>query len=271
MAADGQRERNLLQRATQLISLMVDNPADDWGVRELARVCDSAPSTVYRALRAMTEQGLLQADSETGRYRLGMEFLRLALRATAKSPIRSIALPYMQELVHDCRETAVLALYDSLQMDWMIAAVVESPLPLRYVLEVGKRFPIHAGAAGQAIMAFLQPEERTEVYAKVGLPAVTDKTITDPVVLERELDQVRGRGYALAKSQRLRGCVGIAAPIWGLDGKVLGSLGVTCPEQRFDPHAEVELTRLVEHQADNIASQIGGKRPAQQSPGTDGS
>jgi IclR family transcriptional regulator, acetate operon repressor len=258
MAEEAQRERNLLKRVVQLISHMVDNPADDWGVRELARSCDSSPSTIYRALRAMAEQGLLQADPETGRYELGLEFWRIALRAAAKSPIRSIALPVMRNLVDSCSETAVLALYDPLQMDWMIVAVVESPLPLRYVLEVGKRFPIHAGAAGQSIMAFLQADERVSVIERAGLPSVTDRTITDATVLERELDRVRERGYAFAKGQRLVGAVGIAAPIWGADGKVVGSLGVTCPEQRFNPHSEEELARLVVREAETITGHLGG-------------
>jgi DNA-binding IclR family transcriptional regulator len=266
VAEESQRERNLLKRVVQLISHMVDNPADDWGVRELARSCDSSPSTIYRALRAMTEQGLLQADPETGRYELGLEFWRVALRAAAKSPIRSVAIPVMRDLVDKCSETAVLALYDSLQMDWMIVAVVDSPLPLRYVLEVGKRFPVHAGAAGQAIMASLSTEEHTTVIEKVGLSAVTDHTITDPTLLEHELKKVRERGYAFAKSQRLVGAVGIAAPIWGADGRVIGSLGVTCPEQRFDPDSEAELARLVVREAAAITGHLGGNQPTLSAP-----
>lgn len=247
-----------MKRALCVINVMVENPGANWGVRELARACQWPASTVHGVLQALEEQGLVRMNAGDGRYRLGLEFFRIAWRATAGAPMRSIALPLMTELVTQCDETAYLGVYDQSRSEMMIAATAESRQPLRYVLEQGRWFPVHAGAAGLAVLAFLPPEERQEIVVRVGLKPVTKNTITVPVELERELGQIRRQGYALARGQRIPGSVGIAAPIWGPEGRVVASLGLTVPEQRFDTSREGELAPLVVQFAQRIAEQQGG-------------
>nr|WP_245664934.1 IclR family transcriptional regulator C-terminal domain-containing protein [Nocardia sienata] len=52
----------------------------------------------------------------------------------------------------------------------------------------------------------------------------TDNTITDSGELDRELEQVRRRGVAFDHQEAIRGIVGVAAPIFGPGGGVLGAV-----------------------------------------------
>ncbi len=254
-------QRNPLQKAVQVINVMVEDPGADWGVRALARACRWPVSTVHGVLRALEEQGLVRVDPGDGRYRLGLEFFRIAWRATAGSPVRSVALPLMRELVDQCGETAYLGVYDRFRSEMMIAATVESQQPLRYVLEEGKWYPVHAGAGGLAVLAFLPLEEVQKIVTQVGLKAVTERTITDPKRLEMVLDETRRQGYAIARGQRIPGSVGIAAPVWGSEGRVVAALGLTIPEQRFDATMEGRMAALVVHFARQITDLQGGRLP----------
>src|SRR5450756_1326581 len=47
------------------------------GVNELGRRLGLLPSTVYRLASSLEAEGLLEQDKETGKYRLGLEMLRL--------------------------------------------------------------------------------------------------------------------------------------------------------------------------------------------------
>jgi IclR family transcriptional regulator, acetate operon repressor len=109
---------------------------------------------------------------------------------------------------------------------------VEALHPLRYVVDLHRWLPLHAGATGLAILAYLPEEERQRIYS-AGLDALTPATIVSATDLEKELEQVRRRGYALSMNQRVQGAVGFAAPVFDSTGMVCGDVCVTLPEQRF--------------------------------------
>lgn len=264
--AGGAKERNPLQKSVQLLNWMVEALPNGGGVREMASALRLAPSTVHRMLRMLEEEKLVRADRATGQYHLGYEFLRLAWRATARFPITSVALPLMRELVEACNETAILGLYDPVQREMMFAATVQSQHPLRYQVELNRWMPVYAGATGLAIMAFLPEGERREIAASTGLAPLTPNTVTDPAALERQMEQIRRQGYACTMGQRIPGAVGLGAPIWGPEGRVVGDLALTVPEQRFEASWERELARLLIHYAHRISDQLGARPPGTARP-----
>jgi hypothetical protein len=54
----------------------------------------------------------------------------------------------------------------------------------------------------RAILAHL-PERRRAAVLVRGLPALTRRTITEPVALRRHLGEIRSKGFALASASRL--------------------------------------------------------------------
>ena len=64
----------------------------EWGVTDLARHLDLGKSTVHRILSTLTDEGMLEQSTETGKYRLGLvvfdlaAFFLLADQITAINP-----------------------------------------------------------------------------------------------------------------------------------------------------------------------------------------
>jgi len=123
------------------------------------------------------------------------------------------------------------------------------------VRPVNEWLPVHGGASGRALLAFLPEEERRAVLTSP-LPALTDRTITDPQVLEDSLAEIRRRGYAISRGERAAGGVGIAAPVLG-EGRLLGVVGIGMPEQRFAASLERRLARRVLAAAAAVAQAVG--------------
>lgn len=242
---------------------MLDGQDESWGVRELARASGLPPTTVHRTLGALNNEGLVDREPESDRYRIGLEFYRMAWRAEARFPIRDVALRSMRKVVDECNETVFLGLYDPARLEMMFVAVIESSHPLRYFIPLNQWIPVYTSASGMAIMAFLPREEREQIVNVTHLASLTEYTITDPRVLEKELTRIRARGYACTRSQRTVGAVGIAAPLWGPSSRVIGDLVITIPEQRFDAREEPRLADLLRQHADCITQQIGGRPPSQ--------
>ncbi|MFN8222986.1 MAG: IclR family transcriptional regulator [Gaiellales bacterium] len=250
--------RNPVGRAFRILAWMAAREDGPFGLREIAKGVEMNPSTVHRLLGLLEEEGLVRQDDHGGAYGLGPELLRLARLASGTHPAHVAALPAMRELAEASGETVTFGLYDPVRRQLSVAAVVESDAPFRYVPELDEWRDVHTGASGRAVMAFLPEEERRLVVARTKLAPATEHTITSEAELEEVLRAVRVRGYAFSREERRIGGVGIASPVFGPGGKVLGEVGVSVPTQRFDPADEERLAALVTSCAETVTSVLGG-------------
>lgn len=260
-------QRDGLGKAIQVLSWMIDDSNEgqgkEWGVRQLAHELQWPPATLYRALRGLVKHGFVQRSEDSGQYQIGTEFYRLALMIQAEFALRNVGIPIMRGLVAKCNEAAFLGFYDSSRLEMMFVAFIDSSHPLRYVVPMNEWIPVHAGASGLAVMAFLPERERRAIVERRGLPRITETTITDPKMLEDELARVRACGYAFSRGQRTKGAVAIAAPIWGPNGHIMGELNLSVPEPRFDESMTPAFAKLVIKHAQRIMEKLGAQAPSE--------
>lgn len=254
--------RNPVSKCFGLLRWMVDEKISSVGVRSASKALGVAPSSAHRVISMLVEEGFLQRSEDGANYSLGLEAIRLAHKIAGQLPIRRVALPHMRRLVAACNEAAFLSLYDRERQKIMAIEGVETDHALRYVVELHKWKPVHVAAAGWAVMAFLPSDERLAIVAQTGLAPLTDLSVTDPQILEQELKTVRGRGYALTRGQRISGAVGLAAPLFGPSGAVIGTIGLSIPEQRFVPSSESWMARLLTECTNKITAETGGQAPS---------
>lgn len=247
------RRRDPLARAIALISHMVDSDFEEFGVRQLASAMSNSASTTHRLLSDLEGLGLV-SRTPAGGYQLGLGFFRLATRGAEKFSIRSLVYEPLRVLSRRVDETSFFALYDEVTRSMTFAATEESTKPLRYVVELNERLPLHSGASGLAILASLSTDVQDEVVDGRPLPAVTDRTIVDVEHLRERLDEIRNRGYALSKGERIRGALAVAAPVFGRGSSVIGSIGITMPEANFDPGEAPNLASAVTDAAAELSA-----------------
>jgi DNA-binding IclR family transcriptional regulator len=251
-----ERQRNPVSRAFRVLLWMADQEGDAWGVREIAAGVAMHPSTVHRLLATLEPDGLVRQDPASGRYGLGLEFLRAAWRTASRSSLAQLGLPVLRRLRDETGETALLGVYDHGRRAMLLVAAVESEHAVRNVRPLHTWMPVHGGATGRVLLAWLPDGERAAVLAGP-LAAVTDATIVDRAALERSLERVRERGYALSRGERVPGGVGVAAPVRDGAGRVVAVVGITLPEQRFAPSDEPRLAALVVAAAADVSELLG--------------
>ncbi|MGL6278383.1 MAG: IclR family transcriptional regulator [Gaiella sp.] len=258
METAGRGTRNPIGRALRILSWMARRDDGPWGVREIAKGVEMNPSTVHRLLGLLEEEGLVRQVDPGGGYEVGVELLRLAWAAAGTHPVRSVAVPHMRVLVEASGETATLGLYDPVRQQTCVVAVVESDAPFRYVSQLHEWRDLHTGASGRAVMAFLPEAERRAIVERTRLAPATEHTITSADELEAVLAGVRAHGHAFSQEERRLGGVGIAAPVFGAGGQVVGEVGLSVPTQRFAPDDEPRLAALVRDCAARITDALGG-------------
>lgn len=255
MAADkppAARERNPIAALVRVLDAMavMDEPAV--GVRELARLLGSPPSSLQRTLESAEDLSLL--SSTNGRWELGWELFRLASLVQARRPFQG-ATVVLEHLSERTEETALLAVYDLRRHERMFVAAAQSTRSVRFVPELFSWLPMHAGASALAILAHRPEAERRELYAR-GLPALTSTTITSAEALEDVLAKVRVDGYAVSHDEVNLGASGVAVPIVTAAG-VTSSVAVIVPQQRFDEKLKKQLVDAVTAAAASLGQRLG--------------
>src|SRR5690606_33053599 len=105
---------------------------------------------------------------------------------------------------------------------------------------IGGRVASYASGVGKAILAHLPPAERMEFVAGLGFERLTPNTITDRETLIRELDLIKGRGYAVSAEEHTPGVSSVAAAILDHRARSIGAIGIVVPSFRVsvdDLHA----------------------------------
>lgn len=185
----------------------------------------AAPEPVVRAL---TTAGVLRLRRD-GRYEPGLTLLLWSRLLQREATPDSIGSEILRPVIDELGETAAVVVLDPLDGTARYGEPVESAQPIQYLVPPRTAVPLHAGAAGRAILAFADDVVR----AGVELTSLTDDTITDPHEIEDSLAEIRRVGYAVSRQERVADAAAVAAPFFA-DGKVLGSLTTMIPLYRLE-------------------------------------
>ena len=99
--------------------------------------------------------------------------------------------------------------------------------------------------------------------AKRAPEAYTRRTIVEPLELTKALTQIRDRGWASEAEEMSIGVAGIAAPIRGHGGLVVGSIEITGSVDRLCDRGRVPKPELVSHVQDAaraVSRELGAQR-----------
>ncbi len=229
----------------------------EWGVSDLARRLDLAKSTTHRLLATLTDEGLLEQDTESGRYRVGLAVFDLAAAAQSLDLHEAVLAP-MTQLRNQTGETVQVAVLDGREVVYVHR--LDSPNTLRMFVEVGRRNWAHCTGCGKALLASA-PLDVLELTLKGWrLPTRTVHTITDVSVLRTQLAETRRRGYSTNRQEAEIGIMSIAAPIRDATARSVAALSVAGPVDRFEEH-ELRLAQATIGFAAIISRRLGYTGP----------
>jgi DNA-binding IclR family transcriptional regulator len=247
-------------RVIDVLLLFTDGP-DELGVSRIARELGLSKAVVHRILQTLVTRGMVALDQQTRLYRLGPTTAALGARALRELDLRAVAATTLRRLQQETHETVTLTALVPGGRAYIDQIV--STHEVKMTVDLGRRFPLHAGSSGKCILAFLPRARREEVLAAT-LTALTDSTQTDPDTLRTELKAIRELGYASSQGERQADAGSVASPVFGLDGDVLGAVSVCGPRSRFTPQFVSACAPSVVEAARGISAALGwtGDGPA---------
>lgn len=240
-----------IDRALAVLGVLAD-ASQPMGVTEIARRVGLPKSVVHYHVSALVRNRYVEARPDR-RYGLGYAALRLGRGNYSNLELRARALPHMRSLHHDTWETVTLSVLVGRERVYVDQLV--SPQEIKLAVELGRPFPLHAGASGRAILAFL-PDDTREALLAEPLERVSSHTVVDPGGLRELLETVRGSGLAFSRSERQEGAAAVAAPVFDNHG-VAGAMSVCGPEYRFDDASLDRYGPLLRDAALELSRELG--------------
>lgn len=214
----------VIDRMVEILDVLAGRP-DGASISDLVGVVGVPRTTVYRILNTLQDHGLIRR-AHSGNYSLGPKFTHLASKMSGSDPgydLAAIATPHLERLSGALGEGAKLNVMENGQL--LVLAAVQGQRPYALGVRPGQRMPLHAGAAGKVLLAFV-PESAREPVIDRELVRFTARTIADRRQLLAELKRIRKRGWADDKGEFMLSILAFAAPVRAPGGGIAGAVSV---------------------------------------------
>ena len=231
----GMSEQNTLETTETSLSVLETvvghGPAT---LSELAENTGLATSTLYTHLRTLIETEYVVRKGR--RYEPGIKLFHLGELTRHRDDRYELARRVVSDLASGVNEEVNFSIEE-----YGRSFVLFEEVPARTGdgYQAGRHFHMHSSASGKAMLAEYPEKRVREVVDRWGMPAFTDRTITDYDALLTELETVREQGYAVSDQEELDGLQAVAVVVNSPDGSVFGTLDISGPPYRLSEPDEV--------------------------------
>lgn len=252
-----------VHRALEVLRVLGQGPM---GVQDVARTMGREKSQVSRTLKVLAQEGFIERDARSRRYRIGWQLLALAASAS-EDRLRREAPAVLRELVHRTGEPAYLTV---LAGHGAVTVLTErTSRGLQAHEWVGRVSPLNCTSAGRALLFGLSDERIAKLVAtpdEAPLPG-TDAAPRDVTTLLERLRAERALGYAVAVGEMEPGLIAVAVPVYDHRGDVVAAVNISAPVFRLSPDGLPQSVEPVIAAARQLSARLSGAPSPGDAPG----
>ena len=249
---------NSIEKSIEVLNYL-SNVREGVGLAEIYPKLPFPKSTVHRILNILVKHSLVSKEKETSKYRLGLQVLKYANSFSESFDFKDIAGPILKKI---CLETGLTTYLTVWYNGHCIC--IDSVRPLRvmnihFSVEINKEMPFHSTSSSKVILAYQSPEEIKRIIYEQPLKRYTAKTIVDPKKLEKHLNEIKEKGFAVCDEELENGVKAIAVPIKDIYGKVIASITIVGLSDRLSGNNIEELLKILVSSSQQLSKMLGYK------------
>jgi IclR family acetate operon transcriptional repressor len=240
-------------RTMRALEVLAFGPAS---ALEVASALQVDPRTARRLLNRLVEDGYvvrLEPEGRRRRYAPTLRLVALAGHVVERAALAEVTLPFVARLHERSGHVAHLSIPSYGSVLCVVHQAGEEPVVVRP--QLGGLVPCHCTAAGKALLAYRDRWRESVLAAR--LERHTDRTVSDPHELRREMMQIRARGFALEDRECREDLRGLASPVFNHTGEAVAALGVTLPASEVSAAAALDLGPMVAELAAATSEALG--------------
>jgi DNA-binding IclR family transcriptional regulator len=230
-------------------------------LEEITQKTGYKKTTCFRLLKTMRSLGIVEQSPATKKYQYGTRLVTVGLSALKHMNLRNSALPILQQLRDDTRETINLTILNGAEI--LYVERLMSDYLVNVNVNVGDRLPVYCASMGKVILAFLPQSRMKKIIAATKFEPRTDRTIVSESALIKELEQIRFQGFAINDEELEKGLRAVAAPIINYTGEAFAAINIAWTTARRPDRAVFsEFAQKVVAAAEQISALMGYHRNA---------
>lgn len=242
-----------VSRAMELLNLIAEKKKP-LSLAELAEAMDWPKSTVHGLISTLRDYDYVSQSEIDGKYYLGIRLFELGNLLQSSWDVHSAARPVMVKLNARFNENVHLAAEEKGEVLYL--EKIDSNHLFQIVSKVGRRLPMHCTGVGKVLLAYRPFSEVRRILQNHPMQAYTGKTITTLKAMERELKDIREKGYACDNGEVMEGLWCVAAPIYDNNGDVRFALSVSGFYENMNNQSEAIKKELL-MACNTISTEIG--------------
>lgn len=243
-----------VEKAVQILNCF-NKESPVLGIGQISHLTGFTSSTVSRIVSTLSKYGCVEKTAGYGKYRLGYRMYIWGLISQERIGLHTIARPIIEKLRDNCGEEVSLYRVEGHRRVCLLRA--GSIYEIARVGTIGDYLPLHAGAAGRVLLAYLPEKQRRKIISPSVLKKYTDYTVTDPEELKQSLKEIRHKGYAISRGEREPDAYSVVAPVWDSSKQVIASLSISGPNFRLTEEQMQKNIRGVLTAAKEISQKLG--------------
>ena len=241
-----------VQQGAEILLCLAKSPTFKMRLTDICNHVGIHKSKGYSILSTFKNFGFVEKDPQTKTYSLGPALLYLSGRVLDNAYNQQVVAPFLESLARETQSTAFFGLIIDNYLFVIDKHEVDKGVTL--TIRLGYRFPFTYGSHGKILVAFLPKDDREKILASKKLWFNGDNAPVDVQQLRDEFARCRQLGFS-----RDIGVVdprynSIAAPVFGLQGKLVASIVVV---GAFDEKLIESYGRKVAECAKKISYALG--------------
>ncbi|MBV8470682.1 MAG: IclR family transcriptional regulator [Burkholderiaceae bacterium] len=234
-------------------------------LKDLAREAGMAPAKAHPYLVSFIKLGLVEQETQSGRYSLGPLAMQLGLISLQQyDPVR-LATPFIEELAQKLEHTVAIAVWGN--HGPTVVRVAEPPSPVHISMRHGTVMNLLGTASGRLFAAYFPQDEVLTVLRRDALgQGMPPPTQLDPDFMH-SLDKVRQDGVACATNSVIEGISALAAPVFDQTGRLVLALTAIGPSANFDQSLQGPIAGTLKDKGLSLSRQLGWRAHEFSAPG----
>ena len=225
-------------------------------LKELALRLDVSKGTVHRILLTAQKRGIIEQNSETGRYQLGIKLFELGSIVAGRMDLRRESLPIMRKMAEQTGETLYLTIRSGDEA-LCVERVEGKNFVKVLILDVGKRMPLNIGGGPKVLLAHMSDSELESWIERAKAESWTANSIIDPDKIRAEAAVIRRCGYAISFEDVVIGAAAIGAPIKRAGGKMIAAVSIAGASYNYREERMESLIKATVEAGNDISVRMG--------------
>jgi DNA-binding IclR family transcriptional regulator len=250
-------------------------------LKDLAAAADMTAGKAHPYLVSFIRLGLVERETEGGRYGLGPLALQMGLIGLQQyDPVR-LATERIDELARATGHTVAIAVWG--HRGPTLVRIAEAPSPVHVSMRHGTVMSIPDTASGRLFAAFGPAQAVREALANEARLAPARQAPAAPAAhapraarasrerggrfglgpaFDREIERIRADGVAGIDGVALPGISAVSVPVFDARGQLVLSLTAIGPSATFDSAVDGQVAARLKPAAAELSVRLGWKPPA---------